>query len=69
MIKNIIDAFRKARQFQLSMSILQKSIEKQKMYKVKLTKEQMNLLYANYFFGIKNVNDLEKITGFKLPKL
>jgi len=54
MIKEMIDAYTKARQFEMHLKILHKDKIKEDTYKVHLTKEQMDLLLACYCYGITN---------------
>jgi len=46
MIKEMIDAYTKARQFEMHLKILHKDKIKEDTYKIHLTKEQMDLLFT-----------------------
>ena len=58
MLKEVLNAVIIEKKFQLEMKNLQKSLPKTKLYKVKITEEQIAILRYCAIWGIKDVSTL-----------
>lgn len=59
-IKVFIETYNKIKKFKLHMNFLSKK-NKLKRFRVKITEEQMELLYLCSYFGINNSKDFNKM--------